>query len=97
VTDIVGEITGAAKDQSSGIAQVNKAVSEMDRLTQQNAASAEQSSASAEELSSQAEELAAMVATFQLERDQVRQNRAAMRGALQAHLEDELPPELASS
>jgi methyl-accepting chemotaxis protein len=46
---------------------VNKAVVEMDKVTQQNAASAEESSSAASELSSQAEELAAMVASFQLE------------------------------
>jgi methyl-accepting chemotaxis protein len=44
-------------------------VAEVDRVTQQNAASAEESSAAASELSGQAEELAAMVATFQLERE----------------------------
>jgi methyl-accepting chemotaxis protein len=47
---------------------VNGAVSEMDKVTQQNAASAEQSSSAASELNGQAEELAAMVGAFQLTR-----------------------------
>jgi len=38
VSDIVGEITAAASEQSAGIGQVNNAVSQLDRVTQQNAA-----------------------------------------------------------
>jgi len=67
VTDIVREITAMAKEQTTGIDQVNKAMVEMDKVTQQNAASAEESSSAASELSGQAEELASMLATFQLE------------------------------
>ncbi|MGC3996709.1 MAG: methyl-accepting chemotaxis protein [Anaeromyxobacter sp.] len=69
VTDIVAEIAAAAREQSAGIGQVASAIGEMDKVTQQNAASAEESSSAASELSSQAEELAAMVGTFQLERE----------------------------
>jgi methyl-accepting chemotaxis protein len=47
---------------------VNKAVSEMDKVTQQNAASAEESSSAASELNGQSEELAAMVGSFQIGR-----------------------------
>jgi methyl-accepting chemotaxis protein len=68
VTDIVAEIAAASKEQSTGIDQVNKALGEMDKVTQQNAASAEESSSAASELSAQSEELAAMVASFQLSR-----------------------------
>jgi methyl-accepting chemotaxis protein len=77
VSDIVSEIAAAAKDQSAGIAQVTATVGEMDRVTQQNAASAEESSSAASELSSQAEELAAMVATFRLARADERRIPAA--------------------
>jgi methyl-accepting chemotaxis protein len=66
VTDIVGEIATAAGAQSTGLEQVESAVAEMDKVTQQNAASAEQSSSAASELSGQAEELHAMVGTFRL-------------------------------
>jgi len=68
-TEVVAGIAGAAQEQASGIAQVNRSIAEMDRVTQQNAASAEQSSSAASELSAQAEELAAMVGAFRLERD----------------------------
>ena len=47
---------------------MTSAVGEMDKVTQQNAASAEESSSAASELNGQAEELAAMVGAFQLER-----------------------------
>ena len=66
VSDIVAEITAAAREQSKGVEQVTHSVGEMDKVTQQNAASAEESSSAASELSGQAEELAAMVAGFQL-------------------------------
>ncbi|WP_248343955.1 methyl-accepting chemotaxis protein [Anaeromyxobacter paludicola] len=66
VTDIIAEIAAAAKEQSNGLAQLDRAVEEMDRVTQQNAASSEQSSSAASELSGQSEELAAMVGSFRL-------------------------------
>jgi len=68
VSDIVAEIAASSKEQAAGIEQVNKAVGEMDKVTQQNAASSEESSSAAEELSSQSEELAAMVGSFKTER-----------------------------
>jgi methyl-accepting chemotaxis protein len=67
VSDIVAEIATAARTQATGIDQVTAAIGEMDKVTQQNAASAEESSSAASELSGQAEELAAMVGTFRLE------------------------------
>ncbi len=68
VSAVVGEIAQTAEAQSARIGEVNRSITEMERVTQQNAASAEESSASAAELSGQAEELAAMVASFQLEK-----------------------------
>ena len=68
VTDIVAEISASAKEQSGGIEQVNRAVTDMNRVTQQNAANSEESSSAAAELSSQSEELAAMIGGFQLAR-----------------------------
>ncbi len=64
VTDIIGQISTAATEQSSGIGQVNGAVAELDHMTQQNAALVEQSTAAAESLKSQAEVLAGVVGTF---------------------------------
>jgi methyl-accepting chemotaxis protein len=59
---LVGEIATASAEQSQGIDQVNRAVSEMDKITQSNAASAEESAAAAEELSTQSTELRELVA-----------------------------------
>jgi len=66
VATIVADIATSAAEQASGIERVQLAVSAMDRVTQQNAASAEQSSSVAAELSSQAGQLGAMLATFRL-------------------------------
>jgi methyl-accepting chemotaxis protein len=68
VTEIVAEISASAKEQSGGIDQVNRAVNDMNKVTQQNAANSEESSSAASELSSQSEELAAMIGGFQLAR-----------------------------
>jgi methyl-accepting chemotaxis protein len=68
VTDIVAEISASAKEQAGGIDQVNRAVTEMNKVTQQNAANSEESSSAAAELSSQSEELASMIGAFQLAR-----------------------------
>jgi methyl-accepting chemotaxis protein len=66
VTDIIGEISAAAVEQSGGIGQVNQAVSELDRMTQQNAALVEQSAAAASSMREQASKLAQAVATFRI-------------------------------
>ncbi|MBX3747857.1 MAG: nitrate- and nitrite sensing domain-containing protein [Verrucomicrobiae bacterium] len=57
VDELIGQIAGASQEQNQGIAQVSTAVSQMDRVTQANAASAEESASAAEELSAQAETL----------------------------------------
>jgi methyl-accepting chemotaxis protein len=61
VATLIAEIAAASKEQAQGIDQVNTAVSEMDKVVQQNAANAEESASASEELSSQAQELNAMV------------------------------------
>ncbi|MCM2332471.1 MAG: methyl-accepting chemotaxis protein [Anaeromyxobacteraceae bacterium] len=66
VTAIVSEIGGEADAQARGAEQVQRAVADMDQVTQQNAASAEQSSSAAAELASQSDHLAAMVGGFKL-------------------------------
>ncbi len=65
-TAIVAEIAASAREQAEGITGVMRAVAEMDKVTQQNAASAEESSSAATELSGQSQELASMVADFTL-------------------------------
>ena len=54
IGSIVDEITAASKEQAQGIEQVNTAVTQMDKITQQNAANAEESASAAEELNAQA-------------------------------------------
>ncbi len=67
VTDIVGEISAASREQSTGIGQVGEAVSAMDRVTQQNAALVEESAAAAESLRNQSARLLEVVAFFRLQ------------------------------
>jgi len=57
VAELVGEISAASFDQAQGIEQINKAVSEMDRVVQANAANAEQSASTSQEMNAQAEQL----------------------------------------
>jgi methyl-accepting chemotaxis protein len=57
VTDLVGEISSASNEQSLGVAQVGEAVTNMDQVTQQNAALVEEMAAAASSLKSQAQEL----------------------------------------
>jgi len=64
VSDIVAEITSASVEQSSGISQVGDAVSQMDQVTQQNAALVEESAAAAASLKGQAQQLVQAVAVF---------------------------------
>ncbi|MDP3425087.1 MAG: methyl-accepting chemotaxis protein [Burkholderiaceae bacterium] len=66
VTDVVGEISAAASEQSDGIAQVNVSVSHLDQMTQQNAALVEQSTAAAESLRGQAQRLMEVVSVFKV-------------------------------
>ena len=67
VTDIIGEISAAASEQSDGIGQVNTSVVQLDQMTQQNAALVEESAAAAESLKDQANKLAQVVGTFKLD------------------------------
>ena len=66
VTDIMEEITSASHEQSVGIDEVNKAVGQMDQVTQQNAALVEEAAAASASLQEQASSLANVVATFKL-------------------------------
>ena len=77
VTDIMGEISAASKEQASGVAQVGEAITQMDQTTQQNAALVEQSAAAAASLQTQAGELVRAVAVFTLE--------AQSTGGMQVH------------
>ena len=71
VSDIIGEISAATAEQSQGIGEVNGSVSQLDRMTQQNAALVEESAAAGESLREQAANLSKVVATFRLDDPQV--------------------------
>ena len=64
VTDIMSEISAASIEQSSGVAQVGDAVSQMDRATQHSTVLVEQSATAAESLKQQAQQLVDAVAVF---------------------------------
>ncbi|EYC52705.1 chemotaxis protein [Hylemonella gracilis str. Niagara R] len=66
VTDIMGEISAASVEQSAGVGQVGEAVTNMDQVTQQNAALVEEMSAAASSLNTQAQDLVQVVAVFKL-------------------------------
>ena len=61
VTDVMGEIASSSREQASGIEQVNKAVTSMDAVTQQNAALVEQASAASQALTAQAKNLTKVI------------------------------------
>ncbi|HEY3064473.1 MAG TPA: methyl-accepting chemotaxis protein [Methylomirabilota bacterium] len=67
VTDIISEIATASHEQSAGIEQVNRAVTQMDQVVQHNAAQTEELSSTAQTLTTRAEELQAIVGRFRLE------------------------------
>jgi methyl-accepting chemotaxis protein len=67
VTDILGEIMAASLEQSAGIEQINVAITQMDGVTQQNAALVEQAAAAAQAMRDQAARLAEAVAVFRIE------------------------------
>ncbi|WP_374623364.1 methyl-accepting chemotaxis protein [Pandoraea sp.] len=77
VTDIMGEISAASSEQSGGIEQVNRAVTQMDEVTQQNAALVEEAAAAAGSLEEQANRLKSVVSVFRLDASQTAASHAA--------------------
>jgi hypothetical protein len=61
LAQLIGEVSAASEEQSKGIEQIGTAVTQMDKLTQANAANAEESASASEELAAQAKELGDMV------------------------------------
>lgn len=76
VTDIMGEISAASAEQEANINEIDRAITEMDSVTQQNAAQVEEAAAAARSLQDQADALARVVNTFALDA-----NRAPARPA----------------
>jgi methyl-accepting chemotaxis protein I, serine sensor receptor len=79
----MGEIEAAALEQSEGIAQVNKAITQIDEVTQHNAALVEEAAAAAKSLEEQATVLREAVAVFRLDE---RESSSAGRGAASTDL-----------
>ncbi len=71
VTDIMGEISSASHEQEIGIGQIHQAITEMDGVTQQNAALVEEAAAAASSLNEQAGNLAQAVSVFKLDATQM--------------------------
>jgi methyl-accepting chemotaxis protein len=66
VADVVSEISAASVEQETGIGQINQAMTEMDSVTQQNAALVEEAAAAAASLQTEAENLSQLVSVFQI-------------------------------
>jgi methyl-accepting chemotaxis protein len=64
--ELVQEVTAASREQSSGVGQINKAMAQVDQVTQRNASSAEELSSTAEELASQSEALLQLMNFFKV-------------------------------
>jgi methyl-accepting chemotaxis protein len=69
VAELISNISLSTQEQSKGIGQISRSVSELDEVTQQNAALVEQSAAAAESLKNQAHSLVASVQVFKLAQD----------------------------
>jgi methyl-accepting chemotaxis protein len=81
VSDTVGEIAVASKEQSNGIQQVNQAVIQIDQITQQNAALVEEDTAAAKSLEEQSEALVESVSVFKIAVDKGGARRPGLRDA----------------
>jgi methyl-accepting chemotaxis protein len=65
--DLVQEVAAASNEQASGVTQINKAMTQVDQVTQRNAAGAEQLASTAEEMASQAEALQQLMSFFRVD------------------------------
>ncbi|MFZ2389336.1 MAG: hypothetical protein WAW69_16185, partial [Polaromonas sp.] len=76
---IMAEITAASQEQTSGIEQINQAITQMDQVTQQNAALVEEAAAAAQSLQEQAGGLSQVVSVFRLDNEQQLSQGASAR------------------
>ncbi len=76
VSDIVAEIASASREQSTGISQVNKALLQLDEMTQQNASLVEEAAAASESMASQAVALNSLVDYFKLDEHETHESAA---------------------
>src|SRR5450830_203204 len=88
VTTIVGEISAASQEQRSGIEQVNQAITQMDDVTQQNAALVEEAAAASQSLQDQAANLAQVVSVFKM----LKNNQPVHKLSPVRHMVNTTPP-----
>ena len=79
VTEIINEISVASPEQATGIDQVNRAIIQMEGVTQQNAALVEEAAAAAESMREQAEALSELVSRFKLDDSKLREEQTRTR------------------
>jgi len=91
VTDIINEISSASQEQRTGIEQVNQAVSQMDQVTQQNAALVEQATAAAQAMADQAQGLREAVAVFNVGDSD---SMSAPLAAIPPRMQSKTPPQV---
>ncbi|RRO10417.1 methyl-accepting chemotaxis protein [Pectobacterium aquaticum] len=93
VSGIMNEISNASEEQSRGIDQIGKAVTELDSTTQQNAALVQESSSAASSLEQQADQLSQLVSVFKLGTESTTQHRSSSGTQLSGRLKPvALPP-----
>jgi methyl-accepting chemotaxis protein len=104
VAELIGEITAASSEQAQGIEQINRAVNEMDKVTQQNAANAEESAAASEQMKAQAVsmkemvgEMVAMVGVGKEKNDEAEQSPALRQISYAGYNIPLIPPQGRSS
>lgn len=89
--ELVQEVTASSREQSSGVAQINKAMSAVDTVTQRNASSAEELSSTAEELAAQSEALQQLMAFFRVAGERVSTVRRSSEHKTIQHLAQAAP------
>jgi len=78
-SDLVQEISAASQEQSTGVGQINAAVTQLNQTTQQNASSSEELAATAEEMSGQAEQLQQTMMFFKLDSLQIKRAQPVVK------------------
>ena len=91
VVDIMNEIAAASQEQSTGIEQVNRAISHMDEATQQNAALVEEAAAAAQSMQDQAGALSQAVSVFRLDNNAAQADRLAAPSTLRVSMASRVP------
>jgi len=79
--EMIQEVAASSHEQSAGVAQINKAMGQVDELTQRNASASEELSSTAEELSAQSAALQELIAFFRLRNDKAHEIRTSRRRA----------------